>query len=220
MMMGKVILPTFTPMIMNGSTTITTSSSKMDKWFLSDARLHYVYPEAIQLLASKHWTPLGITQMVVEFLAPTRGVKVLDIGSGVGKFCLAAAYYKPGASFFGVEQRKDLTDHAESARVMLGLKNAYFINSNFTQVDFKQYDHFYFYNSFYENLVDTDKIDESLSYSWELYNLYNRFLCKKLDEMPSGTRLATFHCLEDKIPSDYQLVESKVGCLLKFWLKI
>jgi len=32
----------------------------------------------------------------------------LDIGSGVGKFCLAGAYYKPSASFFGVEQRKDL----------------------------------------------------------------------------------------------------------------
>jgi hypothetical protein len=200
-------------------TTPTISSSKLDKWFLSDARLHHLYPESIQLLARGHWTPLHIAQMAVEFLTPTRGVKVLDIGSGVGKFCLAGAYYKPAASFFGVEQRKDLTDHAEFARTMLGIKNAHFINSNFTQLDFKQYDHFYFYNSFYENLVDTDKIDESLSYSWELYNLYNRFLCKKLDEMPPGTRLATFHCLEDKIPVSYHLIESKVGCLLKFWLK-
>ncbi len=201
-------------------TTLTTSSSNLDKWFLSDAQLHYLYPESIQLLARRHWTPLRITQMVVQFLTPTKGAKVLDIGSGVGKFCLAGAYYKPAASFFGVEQRKDLTDHAEFARAMLGLKNAYFINTNFTQLDFKQYDHFYFYNSFYENLVDTDKIDESISYSWELYNLYNRFLYKKLDEMPPGTRLATFHCLEDKIPASYHLVETKVDCLLKFWLKI
>jgi SAM-dependent methyltransferase len=201
-------------------TTITTLPSKLDKWFLSDAQLHYLYPESIQLLARKHWTPLSITQMVVEFLTPASGVKVLDIGSGVGKFCLAAAYYKPEAFFFGVEQRKDLTEHAQFARAMLGLNNAYFINSNFTQVDFKQYDHFYFYNSFYENLADTDKIDESVSYSLELYNLYNRFLYKKLDEMPSGTRLATFHCLEDKIPAGYHMIESKVGCLLKFWLKI
>jgi hypothetical protein len=64
------------------------------------------------------------------------------------------------------------------------------------------------------------KIDESVSYSWGKYNLYNRFLYKKLDEMPSGTRLATFRCLEDKIPAGYHMVESKVGCLLKFWLKI
>jgi len=201
-------------------TTKTSSTSKLDKWFLSDAQLHYLYPESIQLLARKHWTPLSITQMVVDFLTPVHGARVLDIGSGVGKFCLAAAYYKPDAFFSGVEQRKALTEHAEFARAMLGLKNAYFINSNFTQVDFKQYDHFYFYNSFYENLADTDKIDESISYSGELYNLYNRFLYKKLDEMPSGTRLATFHCLEDKIPTGYHMIESKVGCLLKFWLKI
>ncbi len=201
-------------------TTLTTSSSNLDKWFLSDDQLHYVYPESIKLLARRHWTPLRITQMVVQFLTPSKGARVLDIGSGVGKFCLAGAYYKPAASFFGVEQRKDLTDHAEFARTMLGLKNAYFINTNFTQLDFKQYDHFYFYNSFYENLVDTEKIDESISYSGELYNLYNRFLYKKLDEMRPGTRLATFHCLEDKIPASYYLVESKVDCLLKFWLKI
>jgi len=192
----------------------------MDKWFLSDAQMHYLYPESIQLLAHKHWTPLSITQMVVEFLTPVHGVKVLDIGSGVGKFCLAAAYYKPAAFFSGVEQRKDLTEHAELAKATLGLKNVHFINGNFTRLNFKQYDHFYFYNSFYENLDDTDKIDDSVSYSGELYNLYNGLLYKKLDEMPSGTRLATFHCLEDKIPDGYHMIESKVGCLLKFWLKI
>jgi len=201
-------------------TTQMTSSSNLDKWFLSDARLHHLYPETIQLLARRHWTPLRITQMVVQFLTPVKGARVLDIGSGVGKFCLAAAYYQPAASFFGVEQRKDLSDHAEFARAMLGLKNAYFINTNFTQLDFKQYDHFYFFNSFYENLVDKDKIDDSISYSCELYNLYNRFLYKKLDEMPPGTRLATFHCLEDKIPESFHLVETKADCLLKFWLKI
>ena len=201
-------------------TTLTTSSLNMDKWFLSDARLHCLYPESIQLLARRHWTPLHITQMVVQFLTPTKDTKVLDIGSGVGKFCLAGAYYQPAASFFGVEQRKDLIDHAEVAKKTLGLKNAFFINSNFTQLDFKQYDHFYFYNSFYENLVNTDKIDESISYSWELYNLYNRFLYKKLDEMPPGTRLATFHYLEDNIPLSYHMVETNSDCLLKFWVKI
>jgi SAM-dependent methyltransferase len=201
-------------------TSVTTRSSNLDKWFRTDAQLHYLYPESIQLLAHRHWTPLSIAQMVVQFLTPAKSVKVLDIGSGVGKFCLAGAYYEPAASFFGVEQRTDLIAHAEFARAMLGLKNAYFINCNFTQLDFKQYDHFYFYNSFYENLADTEKIDDNISYSYKLYNLYNRFLYKKLDEMPSGTRLATFHCLEDKIPASYHLIESKVGCLLKFWMKI
>ncbi len=198
----------------------TNSWSNLDKWFCSDSQLHYLYPESIQLLANRHWTPLNISQKAVQFLAPSKGVKVLDIGSGVGKFCLAAAYYNPSASFFGVEQREDLIAYAEFARSMLGLRNAYFINSNFTQLDFKQYDHFYFYNSFYENLTDTNKIDNRLPCSCELYNFYNQDLYKKLDEMPSGTRLATFHCIVDRIPESYRLVEKKAGGLLKFWMKI
>ena len=50
-------------------------------------------------------------------------------------------------------------------------------------------------------------------------DLYNRFLYKKLDEMPPGTRLATFHCLEDKIPIKFSSSRKYAGCLLKFWLK-
>jgi SAM-dependent methyltransferase len=198
----------------------TTSTYPLDQWFSTDSQLHSLYPEPIQLLASRHWTPLSIAQMVVPFLAPHPGVKVLDIGSGVGKFCLAGAYYKSYASFFGVEQRKDLVAHAEKARNILGLQNVRFIHSNITQLDFKQYDHFYFFNSFYENLMVTDKIDNSIAHSPHLYTYYHRQLYKKLEEMPEGTRVATFHCLDDKMPPDYYLVDSKVCTLLKFWMKI
>jgi len=158
--------------------------------------------------------------MVVEFLATHPGVKVLDIGSGVGKFCLAGAYYKPYASFFGVEQRQHLVLHAETAKSILGLQNAHFIHSNITQLDFKQYDHFYFFNSFYENLMTTDKIDDAVVHSPHLFSYYHRELYKKLEQMPSGTRIVTFHCLEDKMPAGYIEIDSKVGTLLKFWLKI
>src|SRR5690349_9615686 len=108
----------------------STTSSSLDQWFTTDTQLLALYPETIQLLAHRHWTPLHITQMVVEFLATHPGVKVLDMGSGVGKFCLAGAYYKPYASFFGVEQRKHLVVHAETAKEELGLQNVHFIHSN------------------------------------------------------------------------------------------
>jgi len=192
----------------------------IDQWFESDAHLHHLYPKSIQLLANKHWTPLRITNLAVQYLAPFEGVKILDIGSGVGKFCLAGAYYKPLAHFFGVEQRRHLVDHAETARRILGLRNAHFFAMNLTQLDFKQFDHFYFFNSFYENLYDTARIDDSIKCSPDLYTYYNRALQKKLEEMPVGTRVATYHCLEGKIPSGYQLIEEHIGTLLKFWMKI
>ncbi|MDF2191291.1 methyltransferase domain-containing protein [Paraflavitalea sp. CAU 1676] len=173
----------------------------------------------MQKLARRHWTSLAITKMVSKFVTPSSGVKVLDIGSGVGKFCLASAYHEPSSHFFGIEQREDLVAHANTAKDILGLQNAHFIHGNFTQLDFSQYDHFYFYNAFYEHLTDTDKIDNNITFSTALYNYYNRYLYKKLDAMPAGTRLATFHTLEDRVPPGYYLAESHVGTLLKFWIK-
>jgi len=190
-----------------------------DHWFSADEQFNYLYPVSIRSLATKHWTPLHITQRVAQYLAPMDKARVLDIGSGVGKFCLVAAWCVPSALFTGVEQRKDLVSHAYTAQALLGLKNVEFLHRNFTRLDFDQYDHFYFYNSFYENLVDTEKIDDRIAYSPELYDYYNRYLYKKLEERPAGTRLVTYHSLEAEIPPSYHLVEAQVNDLLKFWIK-
>lgn len=190
-----------------------------DHWFSTDEQFNYLYPGPIRLLAPKHWTPLHITQRIVRHLTPAENARILDIGSGVGKFCLMAAWHMPSAFFTGVEQRKGLVSHACTAQAILRLKNVEFIHGNFTRLDFDNYDHFYFYNSFYENLADTEKIDDSIAYSPELYDYYSRYLYSRLDERPAGTRLVTYHSLEAEIPPSYHLVEAQVNDLLKFWIK-
>lgn len=80
----------------------------MNNWFSSDIQFHLLYPPSMQRLARRHWTPLTVAQQAAQFLAPNDGVRILDIGSGVGKFCLSAAYYNPNALFYGIEQRKNL----------------------------------------------------------------------------------------------------------------
>jgi 2-polyprenyl-3-methyl-5-hydroxy-6-metoxy-1,4-benzoquinol methylase len=197
-----------------------TRPQEIDHWFTTDAQLNKLYPQSIQLLAARHWTPIDIARLVAPFLVTHPGVKVLDIGSGVGKFCLSGAYYKPSGTFYGVEQRKDLVGHAEKARNKLGLQNVHFIHSNITDLDFRQYDHFYFFNSFYEHLMDKDKIDDNITYSTHLFNYYHNQLYKKLNRMPAGTRVATFHCLDSKIPPGYHVVDAMDGTLLKFWIKV
>lgn len=191
-----------------------------EKWFASDEQFNQLYPSPVRALARRHWTPLAVARKVAGFLAADNNVRILDIGSGVGKFCLAAAYYRPEAFYYGIEQRKHLTGYAENARDILRADNVSFIHGNFTQLDLKTFDHFYFYNSFYENLVGTDKIDDSIDYSCELYNYYNRYLYRQLEEKPGGTRIATFHSLEDEIPGSYHEVGSALDNLLKFWVKV
>ncbi len=199
--------------------SIAAKSRQSDSWFSSDLQFDLLYPESIQRLASMHWTPLHVARMAAEFLATGEGVRILDIGSGVGKFCLSAAYYKPASFFDGVEQRSSLIGHAEAARAILGLSNVAFIHGNFTQLDFKKYTHFYFYNSFFENLDGTDKIDDSIEYSPGLYNYYSNYLYKEFEKMPVGTRIVTYCSWGDEIPPAYSVVQSELDGLLRFYIK-
>ena len=94
------------------------------------------------------------------------------------------------------------------------------MTGNFTEIDFTQFDHFYFYNAFYENLIDNDSIDQTVKYSPELFNLYNRKLYKQLKILPAGTRIATFHSSENEMPNSYQVVGVGLNEDLKFWIKV
>ncbi len=198
---------------------LLTQEKTAEKWFRSDIDFDQLYPLQIQALASRHWTPLGVARKAASFLAVDRDARILDIGSGAGKFCLAAAHFRPQAHYFGVEQRKNLLGHANEAKSVLSLENVHFLHGNFTQLNFRNFDHFYFFNAFYENLSGTDKIDHCIDYSAELFYYYNRYLYKELALKPAGTRVATFHSLEDEIPPDFLLAGTDLDNLLKFWIK-
>jgi len=189
------------------------------KWLNSDEQFNQLYPFSMQVLASRHWTPLKIAKKAAAYLSAENNTRILDIGSGVGKFCLTAAYSNPKVFYYGIEQRKSLITHAENAQKKLGVKNVCFIHGNFTQVDFRNYDHFYFFNSFYENLTDRDKIDGDIEGSGKLFNYYNHFLSKQLALKPSGTKFVSLSTRSDEVPDGYRLEETKMEGLLKFWIK-
>lgn len=189
-------------------------------FFSSDQHFDQLYPPAISALASRHWTPIAVAKEAAAFLAIGSNTRILDIGSGVGKFCMIGARFHPHAVFTGVEQRDSLTKIAQSVAHELSLGNTHFLTGNFTEIDFTQYHHFYFYNAFYENLIDNDSIDQTIDQSPELFNLYNRKLYKQLKKLPAGTRIATFHSSENEMPSSYQVVGVGTNEDLKFWIKL
>jgi SAM-dependent methyltransferase len=198
---------------------LTSLQMPLKDWYKSDNQFNYLYPPSVRSFALRHWTPLEVARKAADFLVMENGARILDIGSGMGKFCLGAAYHKPGGRFFGIEQRKEAVEYAENAKRILGLENVCFLHGNFTQLNLQNYQHFYFYNSFYENLSGTDRIDDSIAYSVELYNYYNHYLFKQLEQMPSGTKLATFHSLEYEVPPCFHVIGSDMDNHLKFWIK-
>lgn len=190
------------------------------QWFGSDTQFHRLYPAELLAQASMHWTPLAVAEKAAAFLAAEKNVKILDIGSGAGKFCLAAAYYQPAAIYTGVEQRAGLVQYANDALKKLNLPQVSFIHANIDSIDFGAYDHFYFFNAFHENIAETYRIDEQLSYSPALYHRYSRYVYRQLEKKPAGTRLATFHSTETEVPASYHVTGSDENDLLKYWIKV
>lgn len=188
--------------------------------FDNDEAFNALYPDPIKAVAARHWTPVDVVKKAAAFLATHSGAKVLDIGSGSGKFCLIAAHLYPHVQWTGVEQREELVLLCDEMKARLKIENVKFLAQNITEADFEPYDHFYFYNSFYENLPGTQKIDYSVSYSEKLYDYYNLFLYKKLMKRPSGTRLVTYHSLGSEVPEGYEVVGTDYSEFLKFRVKI
>lgn len=191
-----------------------------DKFFASDIVFNKLYTPQIRSLADRHWTSLEVAEKAAHFLTMDGNVKVLDIGSGVGKFCLAAAYYKSNAFFYGVEQRASLVEESNRVNETLQLQNVQFIHQNILETNFALYNHFYFYNAFHENLSEDDKIDDAVAYSKELYHNYSRYVFRQLEKKPSGTRLATYFSSELEVPSSFIEVYSEMNDNLKFWMKL
>lgn len=189
-------------------------------WFSSDGQFHRLYDDTLTAQANMHWTPLHIAKKAAAFLAAEPGKKILDIGSGAGKFCIAAAYYQPNCFFVGVEQRENLVEAAFHAQQQTRVPNVDFIHGNLNTTDLSVFDHFYFFNAFFENIQEKHRIDTSIEYSRDLYAAYNRYLYKQLQRKPAGTRLATFHSTHDEIPPGYHEVGGSEDATLQFWIKI
>lgn len=185
---------------------------------LDDETFNEIYPLPVQQLSKRHWTPVEVAKMAAGFLVPSPGTKVLDIGSGAGKFCLVGATSTEG-HFTGVEQRKNLVDLSEEIASAYNIKNTSFIHANITEIDFSGYSSFYFYNSFHENIESDARIDSQVETSQKYYAYYTDYVNLALSKKPAGTRLVTYWSLFSDVPSNYELQFSMYNGTLKFWEK-
>ncbi len=185
---------------------------------VEDSTFNELYPPRIKKLSSNHWTPISVAKMAADYLVDKPNRKVLDIGSGAGKFCLIGASTTKGR-FYGVEQRKSLITLSKKIAVKHAIENVEFIHSNITQISFMQYDSFYFYNSFYENINTSQPIDNTIYTEKSLYYIYSDYVKKQLEKVPIGTRLVTYYSLWDEIPKGFDLEYTALSGVLNFWIK-
>lgn len=185
---------------------------------IKDSAFNALYPAHIKRLSASQWTPVAIAKMAADYLANKPNKRVLDIGSGAGKFCLIGAATTNGR-FYGVEQRKPLVVLSKKIAAKHHIENVEFIHSNITQISFTEYDSFYFYNSFFENISTLNPIDNSIPVAKSLYYLYSDYVKTQLEKVPLGTRLVTYYSLWDEIPESFDLEYTALCGILNFWIK-
>ncbi len=152
------------------------------------------------------------------FLAAKPASRVLDVGSGAGKFCLIGAAARD-AHFTGVEQRRTLNDVAVSIAKQYRLENTRFIHANITEIKFNAFDAFYLFNPFWENIEQSEPLDHSIRLNQSLYHTYAEFVKNQLNDMPPGTRLATFFSYGLEIPDSYTYKFTAFDGKLKLWVR-
>jgi len=189
------------------------SGAKVD-----DADFDAMYTRPVRAISQFHFTPVEVAKMAAQYLVKKPGAKVLDIGSGAGKFCMIGATCTEG-HFTGVEQRKSLHLLSQKLAKKHGLANLAFIHKNITTVEFREFDALYFFNAFFENIFHTDPIDGSILMNKQLYAVYSLYVKEQLDNMPVGTRLATYFSYLDEIPDSYEIHRTDFDGKLKLWEK-
>jgi SAM-dependent methyltransferase len=195
---------------------------------VGDARFDRLLPHEWQLVSQVHWSPVDVVRRVVSLLAPTPAERVLDIGSGIGKFCVIGAL-ATRSTFLGVEQRPHLVRQALRLAESLGATRTGFVCRDAFSLDWSVFDCIYLYNPFGE--LDSEgegegegdqRIDTTLDVNGASYVSCVETTQQKLDEMPVGTRVATFHGFGGDMPESYDLqtVEQVKGGALALWHKV
>ena len=187
----------------------------------TDQALDALVPVWARAPTHKHWTPVRVAYQAAQWLVRRPGARILDVGSGAGKFCLVGALTTRGV-FSGIEQRPHLVEVARKAARRLGVaRRCRFIHGNMVDADWSRYDGCYLYNPFAEQLEGFGLLDRTLEISDATFREYVRFVRRRLREARTGTRLVTYHGYGEPPPRGWTQLERDWvrGGPLELWEK-
>lgn len=186
---------------------------------VADEEFDALFPNEFHEHSNRHYTSVFIAQKAIGFLAEDPTVKILDIGSGTGKFCLIGAATRPNA-FTGIEYRSEFVDVARKVAKEYEFKNVDFLDDTVLNVDFSSYDNFYMFNPFLEHKDPSAKMDNTAFHLSDTYEVFRSYVYDQFAQLPVGTRIASYYVGREQFPDSYEQVASYFGDTLRFWQKI
>jgi SAM-dependent methyltransferase len=186
---------------------------------VSDRAFDEVYPFHVRHASRTHWTPVDVARRASELLVERPGARILDVGSGVGKFCIIAA-----ASFDarvrGVEHRGYLVDIARLAASKLGVDVAFECRA-VAAFDASDVDGVYLFNPFAENLCPSkEQVDGLVELSEARFRRDVAATVELLRSARVGTRVVTYCGFGGEMPASYApMLREQFDGALELWVK-
>ncbi len=170
---------------------------------MSDEQFDTIYPAWVDGLSTMFWTPVEVAERAVQLMECRKGHRVLDVGSGCGKFCTVGAL-SSDAEFFGIEQRPDLVEVARTIAREHKLSQTQYSIGDMSDLDWNEFDRIYLYNPFHEQTSGPwVQIDDTISYSRDRQTTYVQSVIEKLSSLAAGTRVATYFGFGGTFPTGY-----------------
>ncbi len=168
--------------------------------------------------SAQHWSRVEVAQTASRWLSEAGAMRVLDVGSGAGKFC-AIASLTSSHRVWGVEARGALV--LESRRLAQRLDaEVVIIHGTLDAIDPTRFDAFYFFNPFEEHLSARPD-DPEVQGSVRAYLTDVKRVEAWLRAAPVGTTMVTYNGLGGRIPLGWANEKTTPidGDLLRLWVK-
>jgi SAM-dependent methyltransferase len=169
-----------------------------------DAAFDQFLAEPIRRLSACHWTPLAVAVKAARWFEECRIRTVIDIGSGAGKFCVAAAIASR-CHIVGLEHREHLLTSARLLARTFGVEDrTYFIHGALGDVRLPTVDAYYLFNPFEENVLDPRRwIDDSVGLSRQRLTRDLDALHALLARARTGTYVLIYNGFGGSLPASY-----------------
>lgn len=167
-----------------------------------------------------YWSSVQACQVAAQLLREAGATRVLDGGSGAGKF-LSIASLHLAQRVYGIERREALVLESRRLAEALGA-DVEVQHGTLDDVDPKPFDGFYFFNPFGEYVADDeDRYDLLAPRSFQQYVRDARLVERWLRAAPVGTALVTYNGLGGRIPVSYRPKETTHvrGDTMRLWVK-
>jgi len=187
---------------------------------VNDRDFDRLLPKSVQKLSRLHWSPVSVARRAAELLAQVPGARILDVGSGAGKFCLIGALTTSG-HFTGIEEHAPLVRLAKELSRRYGIAHAQFHTGDATAVDWAGYDGIYLYNPFAEEIHLTRHGLLSMGSQPDRYSRLIGGAQAQFDRLKSGARVALFYGFGGQRPAGFEVLlsEPQRAGTLEFWVK-